>query len=437
MHRLTKTIVEVLAKMYLARFKPMIIAVTGNAGKTSTKEAIGAVVRKIKTVRMSSGNLNDEVGVPFNIISSSGGQYIEKGGGLLFGAMEFFKAIFGLLRSDYPEVLVLEYGADKPGDIQKLVEKYKPHISVVTTVGDTPVHVEFFSAKGGSASGGKDDADKVADEKANLVSVLGVGDYAVLNHDDQRVLAMKAKTKAKVLTYGFDLGSTIRASDVEYMSNDEGRPLGVSFKLNEGSRFAPVRIEGSLGKSQAWSASASAVVGTILGMNLVEISEALSAYHGPKGRLKILRGINNSNIIDDTYNASPASTRLALETLRDVPALRKIAVLGDMLELGEHSERAHREIGVLASEITDVLVCVGPRAKAIADSARSKLTEVYTFENSNEAKAKVHELVHEHDLILVKGSQGARMERIVKEILAEPAQAKNLLVRQSRRWLSK
>lgn len=407
----------------------MIIGVTGNAGKTSTKEAIGAVVGHVKKVRIPSGNLNNELGLPLTIVGNWDKEYSQSGFSKGFWAKVLWVGFWQLFyQNNYPEVLVLEYGADHPGDIKHLAEAFKPHISVVTTVGDVPVHVEYFK-----------DADTLADEKANLVKFLSADDYAILNHDDYRVLGMKSKTKARVLTYGFEEGSTIRASDVEYTTNEEGQPLGVTFKLNEGSHFAPVRIEGSLGKSQAWSSAAAAAVGSVLGMNLVDISQALSSYHGPKGRLKILRGIKNSNIIDDTYNASPASTRLALETLRDVPALRKIAVLGDMLELGEHSEKAHHDIGTFASGIADILVCVGPRAKSIAESASGKLSsdKIFIFDNSNEAKSKVRELICEHDLVLVKGSQGIRMEKIVAEIITEPFHAKDLLVRQSKKWLLK
>ncbi len=429
LEKISKTILITLVRFQVRKYKPLIIGITGNAGKTSTREAIASVVRSQKTVRAAAGSLNNELGFALTILGNWDDEYFGRGSSIGLWVRVFFVGVRGLIsRRDFPQTFILEYGADHPGDIKRLAHALKPHISVVTTVGDVPVHIKYFQS-----------TEAMADEKANLVKVLSTGDYAILNHDDHRVLAMKSKTKAKVLTYGFDQGSTIRASDVEYTSNEEGRPLGVTFKLNEGSRFAPIRIEGSLGKSQAWSAAAATAVGSVLGMNLVDISEALSAYHGPKGRLKILRGIKNSNIIDDTYNASPASTRLALETLRDVPALRKIAVLGDMLELGEHSEKAHRDIGVLASEVADVIVCVGPQTKAIAQSASGKLSsdKIFIFDNSNGAKSKVQELIHEHDLVLVKGSQGLRMERIVAEIMADSSQAKDLIVRQSQRWLSK
>ncbi len=427
MYKLSQIIVEILAKLYLWRFNPQIVGITGNVGKTSTKEAIGLVLGKIKKVRVGGGNLNNEVGLPFNIISDSAEEYYEKGGSLVFGIKAFFKAIFGFFSSNYPEVLVLEYGADKPGDIKRLAAKFKPHIAIVTAVGQIPVHVEYFSGP-----------DAVAREKGRLVEALSVLDFAVLNFDDLAVLEMKEKTKAKMFTYGFGEGAMVRISNLEpWIEN--GIPEGVSFKMNYNDSFVPFKLSGSLGKSQGYAAAAAAAVGAILGMNLVDISEALSEYHGPKGRLKILKGIKNSIVIDDTYNASPSSTHLALETLRDLSGTRRVAVLGDMLELGKYTIDAHKEAGNVAGSFVDLLVCVGARAKFIADSAFNQMSagNIYKFDTSEEAKLKVKELIKEGDVILVKGSQGMRMEKIVEEIMAEPEKKKELLVRQSKKWLAK
>ena len=429
MYKLAQIIVEILAKIYLWRFKPQIIGVTGNVGKTSTKEAIGLVLSKVKKVRIGGGNLNNEVGLPFNIISDASDEYYEKGGSLIFGIKSFFRAIFGLLSSDYPEVLVLEYGADRPGDIKKLVSKYKPDISVVTAVGEIPVHIEYFS-----------DPDAVAREKSKLVSVLKSTDYAILNHDDPVVYNMKEKTKAKVISYGFTEGATVMLSNFDFRLDSEENPLGVGFKIHYGANsFVPVTLYGMLGKSQALAVGAAAAVAIIYDMNLIEISQALVDYQGPKGRLKILKGIKNSTIIDDTYNAAPASTHLALDTLKEFSNKRKIAVLGDMLELGKYTVQAHQEIGNLVGGNVDILVTVGLRAKFIADAAANQMDikNIYSFVNSDLAKIKVQELVGDGDLILVKGSQGMRMEKIVEEIMAEPLKKKELLVRQSKKWLSK
>lgn len=425
---------EVLAQMYLKRFKPMIIAVTGNVGKTSAKEAIAAVVAKTKRTRFGKGNLNNEFGVPLTILGDWADEYSEAG--TFFWVKVIYTSFFRwFFETNYPEILVLEYGADKPGDIRKLAGKYKPHIAVVTAIGEVPVHVEFFSGP-----------QAVAKEKSKLLENLTSADFAVLNFDDLAVLDMKGKTRAHIKTFGFGEGADIKISNFEFLVSG-GNPEGVCFKVNDGDTFVPFRLYGSLGKSQGYAAAAAVAVGSVLGMNLVHIGEALGEYRGPKGRLKILKGVKNSVVIDDTYNASPASTHLALETIRDIVSLqrsqgkttRAVVVLGDMLELGEYTEHAHRSAGDLAGSFADILVTVGARAKFIADSAYNEMPKenIFSFETSDDAKMKVKELIKEGDLILVKGSQGMRMEKIVGEILAEPEKAKELLVRQSAKWLNK
>ncbi len=414
-----------IAGLYLRRYKPQIIAVTGNVGKTSTKEAIAIVLSRFKNVRSGKGNLNNELGVPLTILGDWADDYYEAGNALFFWIRVLVVSFFGLFfQRNYPEILVLEYGADKPGDIKRLASKFKPHIGVVTAVGEVPVHVEYFSGP-----------EAVAKEKGRLVEALSALDFAVLNFDDLAVLEMRERTKAKVFTYGFGEGAMARVSNLEPRIED-GAPVGVNFKMNYSDSFVPFRLNGSLGKSQGYAAAAAATVGAILGMNLVDISEALSEYQGPKGRLKILKGIKNSTIIDDTYNASPSSTHLALETLRDLSGQRKIAVLGDMLELGKYSIKAHQDAGNVAGSFANLLICVGPKAKFIADSAFNQMPKenIYRFETSDEAKLKVKELIQEGDLILIKGSQGMRMEKIVEEIMAEPENKKELLVRQGKKW---
>lgn len=181
-----------------------------------------------------------------------------------------------------------------------------------------------------------------------------------------------------------------------------------------------------------------------MGMNLVEISEALHEYVPPPGRLRLLEGIKHSFILDDTYNAAPESMRAALETLNMLPARRKIAALGDMLEIGQYTEQAHRAIGDRAADFVDLLFSVGPRAKFIADEAMIrgiekdgrilKRDQVFMCDDAASAGRALDQLIREGDLILVKGSQGMRMERIVEEIMGEPERASELLVRQERHW---
>ncbi len=486
---ITKKILQfcltILAKRYLAKYKPKIVAVTGNTGKTSTKEMMAAVLGSEFKIRTSGGNLNNELGVPLAILGDYAAEYYKRGGTVGFWLKVLSKGSFDLLRFNlnYPGILVLEYGADRPGDIAKLAKNFKPEVAVVTAIGEIPVHVEYFSSP-----------EELVEEKSKLVQVLESADFAVLNYDDQAVLEMREKTKAKVMTFGFSSGADVRVSDFDFKVGSSGEPEGVIFKIytdqsaihppensrgdsmgglkhrpsetspdseSRGSRvgsmadWLQIKISSSLGKSQAWSAAAATAVGLIFGMNLDKISNALSIYRGPAGRLKILKGIKNSWLIDDTYNASPASTHLALETLKNVGALRqagstllttgqgkttrRLVVLGDMLELGQYSIQAHQEAGNFAGTFADFLITVGSRAKFIADAAGNQMPKenIYSFETSDIASRKVKELVREGDLILVKGSQGMRMEKIVEEIMAEPEKKRELLVRQSKKWLEK
>lgn len=420
---------DILAKMYLFRFEPDIIAITGNVGKTSTKEAIATVLSSAKRVRFSKGNLNNEFGVPLTVIGDWSEEYYETGGGMTFWFRVILLSFLGwFFKRNYPEILVLEFGADKPGDIAKLVRKYRPKIGVVTAVGEIPVHVEYFSDPAG-----------LAREKSKLISNLRSTDYAILNHDDRVVYEMKNKTRARVMTYGFTDGADVLLSNCDTRFNKE-KPSGVGFKINYGAnKVIPATIYGSLGKSQGLVAGVASCIGIIYGLNLIEVSQALANYRGPAGRLKILDGIKNSILIDDTYNSSPSATHLALETIKNIPSARKVVVLGDMLELGKYTIEAHREIGNLAGSIADILVCVGSRSKFIADSASNQMPKdkIYAFETSDSAKIKVQEIISEGDLILVKGSQGMRMEKIVEEIMAEPEKKRDLLVRQSKKWLNK
>lgn len=433
LEKITKKVLLILVKAHIKRYKPLIVGITGSVGKTSTREAIKAVVGSQKRVRAAAGSLNNELGFALTILGNWDEEYFDRGSSFGLWLRVFFAGLLGLVfRSDLPEVFVLEYGADRPGDIKKLAKAVRPHITVVTAVGEIPVHVEFFSGP-----------ESVAKEKSKLVEALKPTDYAILNSDDDVVLDMKEKTKAGVITFGFGERAGVKISNFDFKIEDK-MPIGVNFKLHYGlNSFVPVDINGSLGKSQAYAAAAAAGVGIAFDMNLVEISDALSYYDGPKGRLKVLAGIRNSWLIDDTYNASPASTHLALDTLRLLPAKRRIAVLGDMLELGKYTIQAHQAIGNLVGSFADSLVCIGPRAKFIADSARRNFSEggfgknIYTFETADLAKKKVQELIEESDLILIKGSQGMRMERVVEEIMAEPLRKKELLVRQSKKWLSK
>lgn len=414
---------RLLAQATLWRYQPKIVGVTGSVGKTSSKEAIFTVLKNKFNVRRNQKNYNNEIGVPLTVLGQ------ETGGQSFFHWLKvFLVGSLGIFYTkNYPEVLVLEMGADRIGDISYLVGFVPCHIGVITAIGEIPVHVEFFQ-----------NADQVAQEKANLIKSLNKDGWAVLNFDDERVRDMVGKTKAKIFSYGFSANADLRASHLEQHLEDLDE-AALSFKVDYRGANVPVRLRGVLGAHQICPALAAIAVGLTFKMNLVEISQLLKNYQTPVGRLRLLKAIKNSWLIDDTYNASPSSTLAALEVLFKTKG-RKIAALGDMLELGQFSEEAHRRVGAKVAEGVDLLLVVGECSVFIADQARKDgLAEdkILHFANSEEAARVLQNLIQEGDVILVKGSQSIRMEKIVKEIMAEPERAGELLVRQEPEWLER
>ena len=426
-------IIAAWARAIIYKYKPIIIGITGSVGKTSTRQAIFTVLKKKYHVRTADKNYNNEIGLPLTILGiSHHGHNVFR----WFYALcrVFFRVI--VCRHKYPEVLILEYGIDHPGDMDYLLSIAKPNIAVVTSIGDIPVHVDFFK-----------NPEELIAEKTKLVEALAEGGYAVLNHDDFAVYGMKEKTKAPAITFGFEEHADLKITNYKLRTVKDEKsgdvPEGLVFKIENGGDVVPIHLHGAFGIPQVYAATAAAAVGLVLNMNLVEVSRALEEYVLPPGRLRLLKGIKNSFILDDTYNAAPAAMRLALDTLKALPGKRKIAVLGDMLEIGKYSEQAHRAIGDQAAEFVDLLFCVGPRAKFIANEYRAKigsrtdLRSVQIFDDSLGTGKALDAMIQGGDLILVKGSQALRMEKVVEEIMAFPQRAQELLVRQDSYWRQK
>jgi len=418
------------ARRYLNRTGARLVAITGSVGKTTTKEAMRAVLAHAFRVRAVAGNLNGPNGVALGILGGGwDAAYYRAGGGKWFWLRACLAAPFRAFggHSD-ADLIVVEFGADRPGDIAWLVDRFPPHVSVVTAVGDVPVHVEYYVS-----------AEHVASEKSNILKRLAPGDVAVLNADDWTVFEMRSRVRAgTVVTYGMTEGPDVRAAGLEILS-ETGMVTGVTFTLHTGGAAYPVTIHGALGRSQAMACAAAVAVGTSLGMSATSCIEGLASYRPPAGRLRLMRGIKGSLVLDDTYNAAPAAVHNALEALLEVPMHRRIAVLGDMLELGGSTIRAHESVGNRAGDVADVLIGVGERARFIVDAARNQMPREHAhwFRTSREAGLKLQELIEPGDAVLIKGSQGMRMERVTKEVMADPGRAAQVLVRQSPRWLRK
>ena len=403
MTSLLKIILRFLAILTLKKYKPGIIAVTGSVGKTSVKEAIFAVLKNFRQTRAASGNFNNELGVPLTILSAE--REIK---GLFFWPRIIIAAFWHLtVRQDnYPELLVLEYAADRPGDIRYLLGIARPQIGVVTAIGAVPVHVEFYAGP-----------EAVAKEKGRLIESLPPTGWAVLNADDEAALTFKEKSAAPVLTFGFSPQAEIKISRLE--TKNEGGFWWTAFKLEHQRTMVPVRLNELTGVSHAYAAAAAAGVGLIYGINLVRAAENLIFYEPPPHRGQVLSGIKASSIIDDSYNASPLSMRAALENLKKIDCRRRIAVLGDMLELGQYAIEAHEEIGRLAASAVQSLVTVGLRAKVLAGAAKKaglSGERVMSFDTAGEAARAVQTLINPGDVVLVKASRGIGLDKIVEEI---------------------
>ena len=407
---LLKKLLRKMAVLTIKKYQPGIIAITGTVGKTSTKEAIYTILRSVRKVRANSANFNNEISLPLTILGSW--TKIEQPA-IFFWFKVIFTALNNLLiETDYPELLILEYTADRPGDIKYLLTIARPQISVITAVGDIPVHVEFYASP-----------EHVAREKARLVEALPINGFAVLNADDLMVLQMKERTRAHLITFGFDETADLRIS--AYEAHNEQLPLGgwkpagITFKLEYGGNFLPLRLAGVFGKAQAYALAGAAAVAIIYGMNLLKIGEAAQYYEAPAQRLKLLAGIKGAYILDDSYNASPLSMAAALETVGTLKAKRKVAVLGDMLELGEYTMSAHEEVGRQAARVFDVLVTVGSRARLIAEAAaKTKFDkeQIFSYDTAEEAGPAVQGIMEKGDLVLVKASRGIHLEKVVEKI---------------------
>lgn len=422
LRKILQFILKILARLVLIKYKPVIIAVTGSVGKTSTKEAIYAILKNHfgeNQVRRNERNYNNEIGVPLTIFG------LETGGKSIATWFLRFIKIFLMLvfREKYPKILIVEMGADRPGDIKYLTKFVKAKVGIITAIGEVPVHVEFFESP-----------QALALEKKKLIDSLGSDGVAVLDCDDDIVRQMGENIRAKVLTYGFDERADVRATNYEVKTtnlDEEGIFGFVTFKLNYRGSAVPAKLFNVFGEHQTYSALAAAAVGIIFNLNLIEISEGLRTYKSLPGRMKLIKGIKNTLIIDDTYNAAPLSTLAALETLEKLEGKRKIAVLGDMLEIGKYAPEVHEQIGRKTAEVANLLFTVGERAKFIAEGARAKGTEkdkIFEFCTSDEAGKLLQDKLEEGDIILIKGSRAMKMEKIVKEIMAEPEKAGELLV---------
>ena len=419
-------ILQIESRLILWKYKPRVVAITGSVGKTSTKDAVYAVISGIAYVRKSEKSFNSEIGLPLTILGCPNGWnsptvWLKN---ILKGLWLF------VWHHDYPKWLVLEVGIGKPGDMKKTASWLKTDAVIITAIGETPSHIEFFNSR-----------KALVEEKALLIKTLKKKGLLILNADDETVLEMKTKTKNRIITYGFKQGADILGSEDNIFYDEVGLPKGIVYRIDESGKSLPVIIEGVFGKNHIYASLGALALSSGLKFNMLESINKLKNYDVPPGRMRLLKGINNSLIIDDTYNSSPFACESGLKTLGEVKSKgRKIAVLGDMLELGRHTKTAHEHIGEVAKKEVDILMVVGMRAdniKSGAMKAEMDHEKIFDFPNSYDAGKFLKDFVKENDLIFIKGSQGMRMERTVEAILEDQGNKDRLLVRQDKEWTMK
>jgi len=406
-----------LAKRRLKKFRGKIIGVTGSIGKTSTKEAIFSVLNSQFKVKKTNKSMNSEFGLPLTILDVDSGY-----SSAIKWSYILFKAIYHSLLRDHSEILLLELGVDKPGDMDFLTSVVVPDIAVFTNV--FPVHLD---------KGQFDTLKDIFEEKSKLIHSLKKGGHAVLNMDNEytKFLA-KRGTKYKWVTFGKDNDSQYKASDV-HLSED-----GVSFVLRLNNKYYEVKSK-VLGEYHVYVLLPAIICGVLMGMRIEDSIKALERYSLPPGRLSVIPGINESVILDSSYNSSPEPLKEAMQVLTEIAGdKRRIAVLGSMNELGEKSAELHESIGEIIPQYVDILLTVGQEAKLFAKKALEnglKNDNVFSFETASDAAQFFKEKIKKGDTILVKGSQNkVRLERFLKEVMAFPEDAKKLLVRQEDVW---
>lgn len=429
---LKKIIIIILtwqSRIVLKKYKPKIIAVTGSVGKTSTKDAIFVVLSKFKTVRKSEKSYNSEIGLPLTILGLPNGwshfsiwfENILRGFVLIF------------TNKSYPEYLVLEIGVGKPGDIIKNVVPWlKPDMVVVTRFPDKPVHVEFFGS-----------VDKIIEEKSALTYAVKKEGVLILNHDDEKVYDLHNKSECKTVSFGKHQNATYRLIHPTHLIKEKGEIKiieGINFKLEYNGNTFPVYLPHVIGLHYMGSALAAIACACEAGCDLLESINKVSEYITPPGRLSLIEGINDSIIVDDTYNSSPVAVEAAIEVMQEMKGKRKIAVLGDMLELGKFTESEHCLVGEQVVGVFDILVTVGPRAKFIIEGAVEKgfkKENIYSFDNSISTGEFLKTFIKEGDICLIKGSQGVRLERAVVAVMAHKELKMKLVCRQEKEWQNK
>ncbi len=390
--KLLRNYLRFWARIYLQRAQPQIVAVTGSAGKTSTKEAIFEVlkVRFSQDVRKSSGNLNTKNGVGLAVLGFKKSPEI------------FYQWLWPLISIPFKayfsrkiKFLVLEIAADQPGDISFITSFIKPNIVVLTNIG--PAHLEIFGSM-----------ENLIKEKMALIKALKSDGWVVLNTDDKELKKLKNNLK-NIKTFAIYESADVMAENIQTQIINF-QPKTTLIVKTLGSKL-PLSLNTLGGVGNVYAALAAVSCGEIFKIDQKDMTKGFLEIQSEKHRLQVFEGKNKSVLIDDAYNANPLSMKVALDVLRKTEGSRKIAVLGDMLELGTIKEEAHQLIGKYAAESADEVITIGPLAKLYGAKKH--------FEKQAEVMTYLLGEIQKGDIILIKASRGMGLEKIVEALKAD------------------
>lgn len=414
--------IEIIARLLLLRHRPKIVMIVGATGKTITRDMVYEALRDKFSVRKNFTRKNDLNSILMTILGRE--INLEE---IWDSIRVLFSCFLQIFSSNYPKWLVMEFDVSHPGDMN-VAKWLKPKIAIITALGDVPNHVEFFESP-----------EELIAEQTKLVKYIDSGGALILNTDDEASRKVKSKSRVKVYTCGLGEMADFMASNKSVVYNEinvNRPPIGINFKLNYYGNTVPVSIEGVLGDQYIYSTMFAVAVGMSVGVSIVDITKNISSYQTSPGRLNLIRGMHASTIIDDSYDASPLAMAKALRTLSalHVHGL-KVAVLGDMLELGRFSNNEHKKIGELVAKYKfDNLVTVGIRAETIAESAYGAgvhKKKIFCFKNSEQAIDEVKKLLNKEkgSAILVSGAKEMVMEKLVASIVDVKVDSEKVLVR--------
>ena len=416
-------ILKIEAIIMLKRQKPLVVVIAGSVGKTSTKDLIAVAIGKYKTMRASEKSFNSEIGVPLTVLDLPNGWN---------NSVQWFFIICrgmcrALFQKKYPEVLVLEVGLEFPGDIRRVSKWLKIDVCVFTRLAEFPVHGEHFSSR-----------EALFEEKAKIFTSIKKDGVLVYNGDDDLLAPYVAAVKCKKISYGETEDSDICIEDSHIEYSSEGVPIGTICVVDK----KEITLTGVLALHFGYVVAAAYAAARELGVSKKDIQKNIAEKYEPTpGRMHVLKGRNECVLIDDSYNSSPVALIEALHTLkkiktnRDGTAGKKIAILGEMAQLGFAKIDAYKKVSDELEKCADVVIVVGENAKdLVAHIENHEGFVALQARDTDHAVQMVAQYLEKGDVVLCKGSQISRIERVVKSLLSRDLQPEKHLVRQSSEW---